>query len=58
MPIVIEEMTVQIEVNAPGENTAAAQPRATAGDERNPQAVLIKACVEEVMEVMRHQNER
>ena len=59
MPIVIEELTVQVEVNAGGASAGAQpQPPNTAGDESNPKAALIKACVDEVMEVLRHQNER
>lgn len=59
MPILIEEMTVQIEVstqNNAGTNRENRPPAAGADD--NPKATLIQACVEEVMEVIRHQNER
>jgi|GEM_PF-1797476 len=58
MPIVIEEMTVQVEVNNQNQSTAAASSGNTAGVETNPKEALVKACVEEVMEVIRHQNER
>lgn len=59
MPVLIEEMTVQIEVSqarttqggGSGNNTV--QPDASA-----QKTDLIKACVAEVMEVIRHQNER
>jgi len=57
MPVVIEEMTVQVEVNqgagAPPQNGSGATPAQAAG---NPE--MIRQCVEEVMEVIRHQNER
>lgn len=59
MPIVIDELVVQVEVNTQNaEQRNQPQPRNTAGDESNPKAALIKACVDEVMEVLRHQNER
>lgn len=59
MPIVIEELSVQVEVNTQnaGNNNQPQQPN-TAGADSNPKAALIKACVDEVMEVLRHQNER
>ena len=57
MPVVIEEMTVQVEVNQSG--NAASEPGLSAhGAAANPQTDMIRQCVEEVMEVIRHQNER
>ncbi len=59
MPIMIEELTVNVEVNTRNtEGPNQPQQQNTAGDEQNPKAALIKACVDEVMEVIRHQNER
>lgn len=57
MPVVIEEMTVQVEVNQ--HQNADTQPEQSArGAAGNPQTDMIRQCVEEVMEVLRHQNER
>lgn len=57
MPIVIEEMTVQVDVNQSG--TAPTQPGQSAyGPAGSPELDTIRKCVEEVMEVIRHQNER
>ncbi|MBS1614774.1 MAG: hypothetical protein JST06_01500 [Bacteroidetes bacterium] len=59
MPIVIEELNVQVEVNSQStEGNNQPNEKNTAGDERNPKAAMIKACVDEVMEVIKHQNER
>jgi hypothetical protein len=60
MPIVIEELSVQVEVNTQNAENRSQPPQQpnTAGAESNPKAALIKACVDEVMEVLRHQNER
>ena len=57
MPVVIEEMTVQVEVNQA--SSAPTEPgQSTYGPAGNPQTDIIRQCVEEVMEVIRHQNER
>ena len=57
MPVVIEEMTVTVEVNQAA--SAPAEPGQSAhGPAGNPQSDMIRQCVEEVMEVIRHQNER
>jgi hypothetical protein len=60
MPIVIEEMTVQVEVNdkAQNMNVPVASGQSASGPAGSPQTNLIKACIDEVMEVLRHQNER
>ena len=60
MPIVIDEMTIHVEVNNQNPNmNVPVDPGASAsGPSGSPQANLIKACVDEVMEVLRHQNER
>lgn len=60
MPVVIEEMTVQVEVNqaagaASGPNTPG---QSTYGPGGDPNQNVIQQCVDEVMEVLRHQNER
>jgi hypothetical protein len=58
MPIVIEEMTVQVEVNQTQNASAPTPGQSTFGAAGNPQTDVIRQCVEEVMEVIRHQNER
>jgi hypothetical protein len=60
MPIVIDEMTIQVEVNNQSQNmNLPMEPGQSAyGPSGSPQANLIKACIDEVMEVLRHQNER
>lgn len=61
MPIVIDEMSIQVEVqqsqngNASGGNVPGQSVHGPAGD---PNVHLINQCVEEVMEVLRHQKER
>lgn len=57
MPVVIEEMTVQIEVNQ-SQNAPSSPGQSVHGPGGNPQTDMIRQCVEEVMEVIRHQNER
>ncbi len=60
MPIMIEELSVQVEVNTQGSRQQGNDQsrQNTAGDESNPKAALIKACVDEIVEVLRHQEER
>lgn len=57
MPVVIEEMTVQVEVNQ-SRNTGPVAGGGAQSGASNPQSDMIRQCVEEVMEVIRHQNER
>ena len=60
MPIVIEEMTVQVAVNGQHSNQAALaqQSNAGAGQDNNEKVTQFQACLDEVMEVLRHQKER
>lgn len=60
MPVVIEEMTVQVEVNQNRTTTSGPNvPGQSAyGPEGDPNKNQIRQCVEEVMEVLRHQKER
>ena len=58
MPVVIEEMTVQVEVNQSPNTPAQQAGQSTTGSAASPQTDMIRQCVEEVMEVLRHQNER
>jgi len=59
MPVVIEEMTVQVEVNqnntTTGPNVAG---QSASGPDGDPSKNQIRQCVEEGMEVLRHQKER
>lgn len=57
MPIIIEEMTMQVEINQPGNGNA---PTATTGstNDANKDQDLIKKAVEETLEIIRYQNER
>lgn len=60
MPIVIEEMTIQVSVDSQHSNQAAQTQHANAGAGRDAteKATVLQACLDEVMEVLRHQKER
>ncbi|MEO6834256.1 MAG: DUF5908 family protein [Chitinophagaceae bacterium] len=57
MPIIIEEMTMQVEINQPGNGN---QPTATnaSTNDANKDRELIRKAVEETLEIIRYQNER
>lgn len=58
MPIIIDEMIIQVEVNENRPNPPSGQPPAGSGGNGGSNSELIRKCVEEVMEVLRHQKER
>lgn len=57
MPIIIEEMTMQVEINQPGNGNQPTTTNAGAND-ANKDRELIRKAVEETLEIIRYQNER
>lgn len=58
MPIIIDEMVIQVEVNENRPNAPSTQPPTGTGNADSGNTEMIRKCLEEVMEVLRHQKER
>jgi hypothetical protein len=57
MPVEIKELVIKAVVNENG-NNGASPASASGGQEGGPQDVVIKLCVEKVLEILKEQKER